>query len=349
MTRTDQPAGAGHAGGSAGAAAGPKPGRAALGWLASNEAGLLMITLLFVLLFSQLTAGFTSLFNLYALTRVLAIDAVIGFSMMVVLVTGGLNLAAGAIGVCGAMAAGWFMQSLGVPVWLALPLALCVGALLGGLNGALTVWMDVHSFVVTLATMSIFFGTMILLTEARAFSALPAGYVALAKTRYGFWSGLLVVTAVVGVLLWLLFHRTTLGRQILIAGANPRAAAMSGVPVGLTVIVCHALSGGLAALAGLMLTSRNGAALPSMAGQLGMDWLLPAFLAPILGGTLLTGGTVSVAGTFLGAALVTVLTNGLLQLQVGEFWIQAFLGAILLVAVALDRLRAVWIERRRVR
>ena len=86
-----------------------------------------------------------------------------------------------------------------------------------------------------------------------------------------------------------------------------------------------------------------------MAGQLGMDWLLPAFLAPVLGGTLLTGGAVSVVGTFLGAALVTVLTNGLLQLSVGEFWIQAFLGTVLLIAVGLDRLRATWIERRRVR
>ena len=121
------------------------------------------------------------------------------------------------------------------------------------------------------------------------------------------------------------------------------------MPVERTIVVCHALSGGLAALAGLMLTARNGAALPSMAGQLGMDWLLPAFLAPVLGGTLLTGGTISVTGTFLGAAMVTVLTNGLLQLQVGEFWVQAFLGVILLIAVALDRLRAHVMARRQIR
>jgi hypothetical protein len=71
-----------------------------------------------------------------------------------------------------------------------------------------------------------------------------------------------------------------------------------------------------------MLTIRNGAALPSMAGQLGADWLLPAFLAPVLGGTLLTGGAVSVVGTLLGAVFVDVLTNGLYMLKVGEFWIQ---------------------------
>ena len=325
------------------------PRARALGWLASNEAGLFLITALFVALFWSATDGFSSVFNLYALTRVLAIDAVIGFSMMVVLATGGLNLAVGAIGVCGAMAAGWLMQGLGLSPWLGVPLALGVGAALGALNGLGTVWLRVHSFVVTLATMSIFFGTMILLTRANAFNALPAEFVGVAKVRFGFWSALLVVTALVGVLLWIVFDRTTLGRRILVAGANERAALISGVPVGRAIVAAHAMSGTLAALAGLMLTARNGAALPSMAGQLGMDWLLPAFLAPVLGGTLLTGGSVSVLGTFLGAALVTVLTNGLLQLSVGEFWIQAFLGTVLLIAVGLDRVRAVWIERRRAR
>lgn len=257
--------------------------------LASNEVGLAVITVLFAGVFWQVTPGFSSTFNLYALTRVLAIDAVIGLSMMVVLVTGGLNLAVGAIGVCGAMAAGWLMQSLGLPPLLALPLAICAGTALGAVNGGLTVWLKVHSFVVTLATMSIFFGAMIMLTQAAAFNALPPDYVNLAKLRYGPWSALLIVTGVVAFLLAWLFHRTVLGRQILTAGANSRAARISGVPVERAVVVCHMLSGALAVLAGLMLTARNGAALPSMAGQLGMEWLLPAFLAPVLGGTLLTG------------------------------------------------------------
>jgi ribose transport system permease protein len=84
-----------------------------------------------------------------------------------------------------------------------------------------------------------------------------------------------------------------------------------------------------------------------MAGHIGMSWLLPAFLAPVLGGTLLTGGVISVVGTALGAAMVTIITNGLLQLQVGEFWVQMFLGLILLAAVLLDRARGILIERRR--
>ena len=275
----------------AGRAGAKAPGLAAL---ASNEAGLLLITVGFVALFAWLTPGFTSPFNVYALTRVLSIDVVIGFSMMVVLVTGGLNLAVGAIGVCAVMLGGWAMQVAGLPIAVAAVIALAFGAALGALNGVLTVVMRVHSFVVTLATMSLFFGAMIVVTQAEAFNALPAAFVSLAKLKtYFFASSMLYLAVAIGVLLWWLFHHTLIGRQILAAGANPAAARLSGVPVERTIVVCHALSGALAAVAGLMLTARNGAALPSMAGQLGMDWLLPAFLAPVLGGTLLTGGTVS--------------------------------------------------------
>jgi ribose transport system permease protein len=106
------------------------------------------------------------------------------------------------------------------------------------------------------------------------------------------------------------------------------------------------LSGLLAALAALMLVTRTGAAIPSMAGQLGQDWLLPAFLGPVLGGTLLQGGKVSVLGTCLGALLVTMLTSGLLLLQLGEFWVQTFLGLLLLLAVLMDKARRSYLARR---
>jgi ribose transport system permease protein len=112
------------------------------------------------------------------------------------------------------------------------------------------------------------------------------------------------------------------------------------------IILCHAMSGVLAGVAGLMLVSRTGAAIPSMAGQLGQDWLLPAFLGPVLGGTLLTGGRASVLGTLLGAFLVTLLTTGLLLLQVGSFWVQTWLGLLLLAAVLIDLLRRSYLTRR---
>ena len=109
--------------------------RSAVGGLTSNQAGLALVTILFVLLFNGLTPGFGSPFNLYALGRVVAIDVVIGFSMMVVLATGGMNLAVGSIGVCAAMAAGWAMQQAGLPIPIAVLAGIAMGAALGTVNG----------------------------------------------------------------------------------------------------------------------------------------------------------------------------------------------------------------------
>ncbi len=108
-------------------------------------------------------------------------------------------------------------------------------------------------------------------------------------------------------------------------------------------IVAHALSGLLAAAAAAMLVSKIGGALPSSAGD---DWLLPSFLGPVLGGTLLSGGLLSVVGTVIGATLVSTIRSGLLVMQVGNFWLQLFLGLTLLVAVMLERYRSVTAERR---
>lgn len=309
--------------------------------LGDNSLGLALVIAVLVAGFTSLAPGFTSPFNLYALGRNTAIDLVIGLAMMVVIVTGGLNLAVGAIGVAAAMAGGWLMQTLGVPVLPAMLLAIAVGVVLGAGNGWLVVRIPASSFVVTLATMSIVFGAMIVLTRAEAFNELPAAFTAFGKQRvFGVVSVLVLLALAVALALAALYRLTVLGRQMLAVGANPKAALISGVPVGRVLVTCHALSGALAALAGLMLSMRNGAALPSMAGHIGADWLLPAFLAPVLGGTALTGGTAAVLGTVLGALLVSIISNGLFLLKVGEFWVQLFLGLILLGAVLLDRGRA---------
>ena len=316
-------------------------------FLLSNEFGLILLVVVFAVVFALTTRGFTSPFNLFTLGRSTAINIMIGLSMMTVIVTGGLNLAVGAIGVSAAMTFGWLIEGVGLPWPLAFVGACAFGAGLGFINGYAVVRTGLHSFIITLATMSIFFGVMVFLTRAEAFRAIPPAFTALGKIKLaGYVSPLLVVTLIVALKLSFLYRYTVLGREMLAAGARPEAAELSGIRVGRIFIYCHMLSGSLAALAALMTVARNGAAIPSMAGQLGQDWLLPAFLGPVLGGTLLSGGKVSVLGTCLGAFLVTMLTSGLLLMQVGDFWVQTFLGLLLLLAVMMDRVRRSYLARR---
>jgi ribose transport system permease protein len=315
---------------------------------ASPAFGLVIIIALFWMFLASLAPGFLSSFNLFTVGRSLAVDIVIGFSQMVVLATGGMNLAVGAIGACTIMMAGYLMQTLGVPVPLAVVGALVLGTSLGWLNGFAIVKSGVNSFIITLASGNIFFGAMLVFTNGVPLNALPLEVGAFGKLRINLFSAalpvspFLVIAAAIGVGLVVLYRYSVLGRRILATGANTRAAAMSGVPVGRVIIISHALSGFLAATAGVIVLARFGAAMPASGGD---DWLLPSFLGPVLGGTLLSGGVVAVVGTVLGAFLVTTIRSGLLVLQIGNFWLEFVLGIILLFAVFMDRYRGVLTAR----
>jgi ribose transport system permease protein len=317
----------------------PDAGRhSLLGLLTRGPAqlGLLIILLILWAVFTSLAPGFLSRFNLNSMGRSVAIDVVVGFAQMVVLVTGGMNLSVGAIGVCSVMAAGYLMQTAGLPIPIAIILTLAFGGLLGALNGLAIVKTGVNSFIVTLASASLFSGGMLIFTKGVPLNGLPASFGAFGRSSIGPVPSLAVVALLIGALLYILFKHTVLGRQILAVGANARTAEMSGIPVGRITIFVHVLSGMLSAAAALMLTSRLSAAMPGVAGD---DWLLPSFLAPVIGGTALAGGMVSVVGTILGAMLVATIRSGLLVLQVGNFWLQLFLGIFLLSAILFERYR----------
>ncbi|MGO9755181.1 MAG: ABC transporter permease [Roseiarcus sp.] len=311
---------------------------------ASAQVGLLIVIGALWTVFSLRAPGFLSPFNLFTVGRALAIDIVIGFAQMAALATGGMNLSVGSIGVCAVMMSGYLLQTLGLPVAVALAGALALGAALGWLNGFVITRTGVNSFIVTLASANLYSGAMLILTKAVPLDALPPAVGAFGKLKIaGVLSPLLLIAAALCAILFVLYRYSSLGRSILAAGANPRAAEMSGVPVGHVVTLSHVLSGALAAAAGLMVVARLGAAMPSVGGE---DWLLPSFLGPVLGGTLLSGGSVAVVGTMLGALLVTTIRSGLLVLQIGNFWLQLYLGVILLLAVLVDRARARYAERR---
>jgi ribose transport system permease protein len=302
-----------------------------------QQAGLVIILVLLGALFTSKSPGFLSSFNLFVLGRSLAIDIVIGFSQMVVLATGGMNLSVGSIGVCVVMMGGYLMQVAGLSV---------LGGSLGWLNGFTIARSGVNSFIVTLASANLFSGAMLILTKATPLNALPRSVAAFGQMRIGggWVSPMLAVAVAIGVALIIFYRYSVIGRQSLATGANQRAAEMSGVPVGRRIITAHALSGVLAGVAGLLTVARVGAAMPAVGGQ---DWLLPSFLGPVLGGAALAGGFVSVGGTMLGAALVTTIRSGLLVMGIGNFWLDLFLGLFLLAAVLLQRYRGALSPRSR--
>jgi ribose transport system permease protein len=297
--------------------------------------GLLTIVLVSWLIFGLFADGFTSDFNIFSVGRAVAVSVVIGLAQMVVIATGGMNLSVGAIGGVAAMFTGWLLEGVGAPVPIAMLGGIGMGAVLGAINGVVIVRTGINSFIITLGTASVFSGLMYVVTKVQAFRNLPPDFIDLGQTRWLGVSPLVWGMVLTGVLLWFLYRGTTLGRQMLATGANPRTARLSGIPVNRIITVTHMLSGALAGLAGVMLLLRIGSAIPTIGG----DWLLPSFAAPAVGGTLLSGGVVSVVGTFVGGLLLATIGNGLTLLNVPNFWVELTTGLVLLIAVLLDRAR----------
>jgi ribose transport system permease protein len=324
---------------------------------ANPRAGLIVLLVLLVVLFSVLRPAFLNTrLTLTPLQADISVYLVVGLAQLSVLSLGHMNMAVGRMAATSAFTMGLVHDRLGAGLVLSLVAGLAVGALLGAFAGLIISRTGVNSFVVTLALDFALAGLITILysgvTGGVSFPSMPAG---MSDLRFDTFADyclgdvcgprvpLVVPFAVLAALLvGLLFRYSRLGREILMTGANQKAAELSGIPTKDRIVQAHAVSGLLAALAGFLLAANNGA----FSASLGDSFLLPSFLAPVLGGTLLAGGAVSVFGTVLGAALTQVIYKGLNLLQFQLDQLQLYIGLVLLAALSLDRVRHVLAERR---
>ena len=304
--------------------------------------GPLVVAVLAAVLIGSLNPTFLSSFNIQVLLLAIAVNTMIAFSQMVIIAIGQMNLAVGAIGGLAAISFAGMMEVWGLPAPLAAILALGIGVLAGLLNGFFIALTGISAFVITLATLAVFKGINLGITRAQPFYGVPESVKAFGNATFiGPLPWLLVPMLLVVVAMWFLMNRRPLGRYILAVGGNEHAAALSGISVRRTVISAHAISGLLAALAGVMLVARLQIGQPTI----GDDWLILSFAAPVIGGAVLAGGHVSVVATAIGVAIVAMITQALVLFAIDPFFVQVVLGTLILCAVGLNRLREVRVER----
>jgi ribose transport system permease protein len=300
----------------------------------------LAIAVGFVIL-SILSPAFLTEYNLYVILRSFCVVLVVAFAQMLTLAVGQLNLAVGALGGLVAIAVGGMMEKLGFPTSVAVLLGLLIGIGGGLLNGLVTVRTGINGFIVTLATASVFTGINLGVTESIPFYNLPPNFVAFGVERFFAIPYLLIPPVIAALLLALFLARTPPGRYLLAVGGNPHAAELSGIPRDRIIVLAHALSGLLSAIGAILAEAQLGSAQPTI----GADWLVISFAAPIIGGAALTGGHVSVAATALAVVLIVLIQNGMVLAKVDPYWVQFLLGALILAAVGLNRLRAIRVEK----
>jgi len=306
---------------------------------------------LFIFFGLRNSAFFNVDFVIYPLLRDGATLTVIGLAQLCVLSIGHLNLAVGRMAAVSALVAGASYQYWGLTLVQGAILGVLAGALLGAITGWIIVKSQVNAFIVTLAMDFALLGlvTFIYVTftgATAAFTTKPAGmdYWRSKSLKDFCVAGIcgpksipmmLLPAIICLILVSFMFSRTRLGRELLSTGSNLRAAKLSGIPVENRVMTAHIFSGTLAGIGGLMLAYTNG----SFTAAIGSQVMLPSFLGPVLGGTLLAGGAVAVLGTFIGTMMTLVIRQGLSVQGIGLETLNIALGLVLLLALSVGQIQ----------
>ena len=281
-----------------------------------------------------LSPDFRTVGNLLDVMRQVSINAVISFGMTLTILLGGIDLSVGSVLAVSSVLTALLMKG-GHGAVVAATIGLVAGALMGSLNGVVIAKGKVAPFIATLGTMTLLRGIALVLSKGSPisnfgndfFSLLGGGYLIHLIPLPVIW--MLIIFA----LFWFLLAKTVFGRHVYATGGNSEAARLSGVKTDRVQILVYTISGAMAAVAGVILTSRLDSAQPTA----GAGYELDAITAVVLGGTSLSGGRGWIFGTLVGALLIGVLNNGLNLIGVSAFYQQVAKGAVILIAVLLDR------------
>ena len=304
--------------------------------LKHREIQLLAAIIALVLLISLRVPLFltpASLGNVYNDTSILIILAL---GQMGVILTRCVDLSMAAnLALCGMVTAMLNMAFPGLPVPLLILAAIALGAVLGSINGLLVWKLDMPPIVATLGTMTIFRGSIFLLTDGKWINAhqMSAAYKAFPRDLLLGIPVLSWVSVVVVLIMLAIISRTALGRSFFAVGGNERAARMSGIRVDRVKMFVYMFSGFCAGIVGLVISSELMAAHPAT----GTNLELNAIAAAVLGGTSMSGGRGTIGGTIIGAFVIGILSDGLVMMGVSSFWQMVIKGLVIIVAVVVDQ------------
>ncbi|MEZ8143052.1 ribose ABC transporter permease [Enterovibrio norvegicus FF-33] len=302
-------------------------------WLIEQKS--LIALLLLITVVSFLNPNFFTVDNVLNILRQTSINAIIAVGMTLVILTAGIDLSVGSVlALCGAFAAS--LIAMEVPVLVAVPTALFAGAVLGAISGIIIAKGKVQAFIATLVTMTLLRGVTMVYTEGRPIST---GFTDTADAFAWFGTGYALgipvpvwIMVVVFAAVWYLLNHTRFGRYIYALGGNESATRLSGIDVDKVKIGAYAICGFLAALAGIIVTSRLSSAQPTA----GMGYELDAIAAVVLGGTSLMGGKGRIMGTLIGALIIGFLNNALNLLDVSSYFQMIAKAVVILAAVMVD-------------
>jgi len=304
-----------------------------LRWLTVQEAVLIGILILVIIALAFKSDRFLTPANLLNQTRFLSEVALLAVPMTFIIILGGIDLSVGSTMALSAILLGFSWQSFGFPLWAAVCVALCGGALAGLLNGLVIVYLGVPPLIVTLATLAIYRGLSFGISESRSVHGFPESF--------AFWGsgdiwGLpvqLYILVAVLIVSALALAGTPLGRCVYAIGNNETAARFAGLQVGRVKLLMYSFSGFMAGVAGFIFTSRVTSTRADAATGLELD----VIAAVVFGGTSIFGGRGTILGTALGVVTIQLLKNGLQLAGLRGEATVILIGAVLILSILLNQ------------
>lgn len=314
------------------------------------EGRAFLALIVIVIAFSLLSSNYLTTENVLIMTSHVAIYALLGMGMLMVILNGGIDLSVGSTLGFSGIIAGHLLQGvpidfLGVTLYPSVPVVVLLscgmGALVGLFNGILVARFNVAPFVATLGTLYAVRGIALLMTDGLTINKLQ-GNPELGNTGFN-WLGFnrvlnipigVIFMIIVAIILGFVIGRTRFGRWLYASGGNERAAELSGVPVKRVKVSVYVISGVCSALAGIILASTLTSASPNA----GDTYELTAIATVVIGGASLMGGVGNIRGTLLGAFVIGFLSDGLVIVGVSAYWQMVFVGGVIIVAVLLNTL-----------
>jgi ribose transport system permease protein len=302
--------------------------------LRKREAGIVLALLLMSLAITAVAPRFASGQNFYLLSRQISLLAIVAMGEFFTILTGGIDLSVGSlIGVSGITCG--LALAAGVPPLLAILIGLATGFCAGLLSGWLVSYAGLTPFIPTLGMLSMARGVIWVITKGWPITDIPKQFLFIGRGDVLGIPFPVIIMFVLGIAAHVVLRYTVLGRRIFAIGGNEQATFLSGIDVKKIKFFVYGISGFFAAVTGIIMVARFDSAQAAM----GTGWELDAIASAVIGGASLTGGAGSMMGVFIGATIIGVIQNGLVLMKVSAYWQTLIIGAIIILAATLDRLK----------
>jgi ribose transport system permease protein len=295
--------------------------------------GMAVVLLILIVFFSLTTDAFLSQQNVTNVLRQIAMLGIASVGMALVVLTGGIDLSVGSVIALVGVVVALAMTALGLNIYVACLLGLAVGAAVGLINGLAVTVFSIPPLIATLAMLTAVRGACYILSGGLPIFGFPPEFAVFGRGMIGFLPVSVLTMIVILAVGWVLLNRTRYGRYLYAIGGNQEAARLSGISVGFNLVVTYVLAGIFSAIAGIIMLSRLNSAQPNVATGFEMD----VITAVVLGGISISGGEGRFTGVIFGILIIGVLSNGMILLNVQDYWQLVIKGAVLMLAVGLDR------------